>query len=108
VTGTAKQAVAENYNSRVYRGIHASNTVFADVLDDYVKALLPNVTFPSGAWKWCVRENATYLDCPVAEYSNDTNITIAAFNPAADPTDVISVALKHPFYKVQVWNPATA
>lgn len=108
MTGTAKQAVAENYNSRVFRGIHASNTVFAQVIDDYVKSLLPNVTFPLGTWKWCARENATYLDCPVAEYADNTDVMIAAFNPASDPTDVVSVAVKHAFYTVNVWDAANA
>jgi len=28
VTGTAKQAVAENYNSRIFRGMEANNKVF--------------------------------------------------------------------------------
>jgi hypothetical protein len=70
--------------------------------------LLPNVTFPLGQWKWCARENATYLDCPVAEYANNTNVLVAAFNPSADPTDVISVAVKHPNYQVQLWNATSA
>ena len=37
VTGTGKQAVAENYNSKIYKGILATNNVFVESLDDFIK-----------------------------------------------------------------------
>ena len=103
VTGTAKQAVAENYNSRIFRGMTAVNNVFVKSLDDYVKQVLPTVV-TNGPWTWCVRENSTYLDCPVAEQAPKTNITIAAYNPAASPMDFVSVIIKSPHYSVQTYN----
>ena len=90
VTGTAKQAVAENYNSRIFRGMEANNKVFVQSLDDYVKKVMPNIQ-TNAPWTWCARENSTYLDCPVAEQPKTANITIAAFNPAASPMDVVSI-----------------
>ena len=41
VTGTAKQAVASNYNSRVYKGMVANNKVFGQAINDMAQALLP-------------------------------------------------------------------
>lgn len=34
VTGTAKQAVADNYNSRIYKGMVANNKVFGQAMND--------------------------------------------------------------------------
>jgi hypothetical protein len=56
-------------------------------------------------WEWCFRENSTYLDCPVSEYEDDTNMMVAVFNPATNgPTDYISFPLKHGHYSVSVFN----
>ena len=100
VTGTARQAVAENYNSRIFRGMQATNNVVVKSLDDYVKQVMPSIQTSASQWTWCVRENSTYLDCPVAEHPNQANITIAAYNPAATPMDVVSIIVKHPHYTV--------
>jgi hypothetical protein len=43
VTGTAKQAVAENYNSRIFRGMTAVNNVLVKSLDEYVKQVMPTI-----------------------------------------------------------------
>jgi len=51
---------------------------------------MPNIQ-TNAPWTWCARENSTYLDCPVAEQPKTANITIAAFNPAASPMDVVSI-----------------
>lgn len=84
----------------------AVNSVLVKSLDDYVKQVLPTIQ-TNGAWTWCVRENSTYLDCPVAEQANEANITIAAYNPAASPMDVVSIILKSPNYTVQTYNHST-
>ena len=99
MTGTAKQAVAENYNSRIFRGINAVNNVLVQSLDDYVKEVMPTVK-TNGPWTWCTRENSTFLDCPVSEQPKSANITIAAYNPAASPMDFVSVILSHANYTV--------
>jgi hypothetical protein len=99
VTGTAKQAVAENYNSRIFRGMTAVNNVLVKSLDEYVKQVMPTIQ-TNGPWTWCVRENSTYLDCPVAEQNIESNITIAAYNPAATPMDFVSIILKSYKYSV--------
>jgi len=106
VTGTAKQAVAENYNSAIFKAMQANNQIFAKVADDFVKQVLPTLTTTNN-WQWCQRENSTYLDCPTSEYPNEANITIAAFNPVATPSDYISVAVKHAKYDVSVYDYTT-
>ena len=70
------------------------------------KKILPTLT-TNTQWQWCIRENATYLDCPTSEYANSTNIMIAAFNPSADPSDYLSLPVQHGFYKVMTYNYAS-
>ena len=61
----------------------------------------------NGPWTWCVRENSTYLDCPVSEQTPKANITISAYNPAASPMDFVSIIVKTPHYTVQTYNHST-
>lgn len=105
VTGTAKQAVADNYNSRLYKGMQANNQVLAQVIDEIAKALLPQLTTKE-AWQWCVRENSTYLDCPTAEYDKKANIIVAAFNPANNQSDYLSFPVRHGNYDVAFYTKA--
>lgn len=105
MTGTAKQAVANNYNSRLFRGMQANNNVFAEAVEDLVSAMVPGLQPGAMGWEWCFRENSTYLDCPVSEYDDSTNIMVAVFNPATNgPTDYITFPLKHGHYSVSVFN----
>lgn len=106
MTGTGKQRVADNYNSKVFREMQSNNKLFTQVLDEMAKKILPTLA-TKGQWQWCIRENATYLDCPTSEYANNTNIMIAAFNPSADPSDYLSLPVQHAFYKVMTYNYAT-
>ena len=56
-------------------------------------------------WEWCIRENSTYLDCPLSEYNDSTNIMVAVFNPATNgPTDYLSFPLKHGHYQVSAFD----
>jgi hypothetical protein len=77
----------------------AVNNVFVKSLDEYVKEVFPTLQ-TNTPWTWCVRENSTYLDCPVTEHNYDSNITIAAYNPAASPIDYVSVVINSTFYSV--------
>jgi len=63
VSGTARQKVAENYNSKIFRGMQSNNKLFTEVLDEMAKKILPTLTTKT-QWQWCIRENSTYLDRP--------------------------------------------
>lgn len=71
---------------------------------DFAENLLPTLS-TTGPWEWCFRENATYLDCPVAEHPDSTSFIVAAFNPAAVPSDYSTLLLKHAHYDVSVYDP---
>jgi len=103
VSGTARQKVAENYNSKIFRGMQSNNKLFTEVLDEMAKKILPTLTTKT-QWQWCIRENSTYLDCPTSEYANSTNILLAAFNPSTDPSDYLTLPVQHAYYKVMTYN----
>jgi len=56
VTGTAKQAVADDYNRRIFEGLGAVNPVYAGVIEDLAKS----AGIKANEWSWCFRSNSTY------------------------------------------------
>ena len=109
VTGTAKQAVANDYNYKLFRALEANNQVFAQVISEQVQALTG--LQPNGQFEWCFRENTTYLDCPISQH-NSTNETftmhVAAYNPSTDATNYVSIAVPHGNFKVQQFDLSAA
>ena len=49
-----------------------------------------------GKWEWCLKENSTYLDCPIAKYQDvQTNFIVAVHNPSMIPLKYARIALPH-------------
>jgi len=53
-----------------------------------------------------LRENNTYLDCPIADHAQDAklNMIVGAYNPSALLTNIVSVAVPHGNLKIQKFN----
>jgi hypothetical protein len=64
VTGTGKQAVANDYASRIFKGMEASNVEYQALIEE--AATKAAHLSSSKRWEWCFKENSTYLDCPIA------------------------------------------
>jgi hypothetical protein len=59
-------------------------------------------------WEWCLRENATYLDCPISNYDpQNFTMGVVAYNPATLPINYVSIAVPHGNINVQVFNKNT-
>jgi hypothetical protein len=64
--------------------MQSNNILFSKVIGEAVKSMM-NSSFSASTleWKWCLRENATYLECPIADYSQTSlNLMVGAYNPA--------------------------
>lgn len=100
VTGTAKQAVANDYNRRVDKAIKNNDIVYGELIADKVKADTGMVS--TEQWLTCERTNATYKDCPIANHSNEFNtpMMVAVHNPSTIDMSEVSIAVPHGYYEV--------
>jgi len=98
VSGTAKQAVADDYAWRLFVGVENNNEQYFDVLTERVSAMTGGAS-PSDGWYQCFRTNSTYLDCPVASMFNGS-MNVAVQNPST--VDMLAVQFSMPkgTYKV--------
>jgi len=69
VTGTGKQAVANDYALRMYKAFEKSNVEYASIVEEAANGALG--LDADSQWKWCFKDNSTYLDCPIADYENE-------------------------------------
>jgi lysosomal alpha-mannosidase len=91
VTGTGKQHVANDYAKRVFKGIEATNTVYADI----IKRLASTAGVNAQDWTWCRRQNGTWQDCPIASYSSDFTMVVATHNPSNLALKTIELKVPH-------------
>ena len=74
ITGTAKQAVADDYNLKVYKAITDNDVVYKKSLG------LDN-------WMTCNRTNATYKECPISNFDTSKTTYVAVHNPSNIPME---------------------
>lgn len=84
VTGTGKQAVANEYAQRIFKSMESNNLVYQSLIEEAasnIAGINSNAT-----WEWCFRENGTFLDCPIANYDqSNANFIVAVHNPSSLP-----------------------
>ena len=88
VTGTGKQAVADNYAWKLFKALEFNNPTFGQIIGEIASSNIGK-TFNEN-WDWCFRENTTYVDCPIftkGGSDGQVNMYIAAFNPTTDTTN---------------------
>ena len=68
MSGTAKQAVADDYALRLSKAISKNNDELYSKLIDRQVYHMTNGGFSSEEWEMCDKTNATYLDCPIKNY----------------------------------------
>jgi plasmid replication initiation protein len=67
VTGTGKQAVANDYAFRLFKGMKQNNQEYSKLMQE--KLSLHKSLDVQGQFSQCIATNSTFLDCPIANYA---------------------------------------
>lgn len=96
VTGTAKQAVADDYASRLFKGMERSNIEYSN--------LVANKFSVESELSQCFKTNSTYLDCPISNFSEEESYTMTSFvhNPSSVDMSSARIAVPHGRFEVKV------
>lgn len=100
VTGTARQFVADDYNFNLFTKMQNNNKVYSEALSNILKE---KSGYQSTSWQWCSRTNGTYLDCPIANNSNQSFI-VAVHNPSLLDTTYLKIKVSHGHYWAYQWS----
>jgi hypothetical protein len=107
ITGTGKQAVADDYSLRVSTTFNLNSRVYSDIISE-AAANIAGIE-STGPWEWCFKSNSSYLDCPIASQpAHKTKLLVAVHNPSLIPIEHIKLAVPHANYSVHVFNPFTS
>lgn len=106
VSGTAKQAVANDYNRMLYEGMQVNNIEYGKIVGEKVLNEFGHQS--SGSWDQCLFMNSTFADCPVAQKVNETenySLNVAVHNPSSLDLESAKVSIPpHQNYNVMVFN----
>ena len=89
ITGTAKQAVADDYSYLLSKSMATSNEVFEGYVADYSEKF---AGIQSDSWGLCSVNNGTYVDCPVP--FDTQKFAVTSYNPSS--VDVQTQSFKVP------------
>ena len=78
VTGTAKQAVSDNYAELIGSAMKTSNDQYKKLIGDSTKK---TTGVDASEWSMCAKTNGTYVDCPIDEHFYGTFL-LTSFNPS--------------------------
>lgn len=95
VTGTGKQAVADDYAWRIYKAMKINNVEYSKLMAEKFQI--------DGELSQCFKTNSTYLDCPIAEYENEESFKMTALvhNPSSLDMTYARLAVPHGKFDVQ-------
>ena len=96
VTGTAKQHVADDYNTQIANAREHQNQVYADLID----GLAQRAGIKSQDWQWCTRTNGTVSDCEFSTPFADT-VVVATHNPSEQDISNVWLKVPHGHFQVQ-------
>mmetsp|Transcript_520 Transcript_520/g.544 ORF Transcript_520/g.544 Transcript_520/m.544 type:complete len:184 (+) Transcript_520:1075-1626(+) len=106
ITGTAKQAVADDYAERIYDALNATAEAYSNLVEDRVNLMSG---LEADQWTQCSQTNSSYLDCPVASWNatEGAQMTVAVQNPSSLDLSTAKIAVPHGHFKVQSFNPTS-
>lgn len=102
VSGTAKEAVANDYDHRLFVAMEKNNEQYIEMVEDKIKKIGAGES--KDGWTQCFRTNSTYLDCPVSNYESNYTMNVAVHNPSTIDLQEAKLAVPHGHYKVEVFN----
>ena len=111
ITGTAKQAVADDYSRIVSEAIAASGSVAESLIAEMVSKITTIKEDEYKPFLQCLKTNSTCLDCPIAEYitkASSGNVLVAVQNPALLQLNQVSFAVPYNYtFTVNAYNATT-
>ena len=82
VTGTARQDVANDYALRLHKAMEKNHEAWSAMMDIDMQQFAGMSS--QGTFQFCEKTNATYLDCPIANYNltEGAEVFVAVHNPS--------------------------
>jgi len=102
VTGTGKQAVADDYAHKLYVGMDINSDIYSDAIERKIQA--QTGTQHSSKWTQCFQTNTTYLDCPIADNTDNKAMNVVVQNPSSIESSSIKIAVPNGKYDVSVFE----
>ena len=102
VTGTGKQAVANDYAHRLFLGMDINKDVYSDAIERKISAQT-GLTHKN-EWTQCFQTNTTYLDCPIATNDKKKSMNVVVQNPSSFETKNVKLAVPNGKYDVLVFD----
>jgi hypothetical protein len=81
VTGTARQYVVDDYTHRLFKAKQENSQQYAKMIN---RLTYRSTGLDAQFWSQCQVNNGTYLDCPIANFPNQT-FAVAVQNPSTNP-----------------------
>lgn len=109
VTGTAKEAVSQDYAFILSRAIDYTQGQYSSIVGDKIRDQT-GYEVKGNKWMQCKKTNLTYLDCPVALASKMTNasfsMALAVHNPSSQHLGSFRTLVPRGEYTVEMYNSA--
>lgn len=105
VTGTAKQAVANDYNRRLYVGMETNNKQYNKMIQERIQ--MEAGIQSNQEWQQCLRTNSTYHDCPIGwiDPFDYKDMYVTVHNPSTLDMKSLEVAVPEDMnFKASVFN----
>mmetsp|Transcript_23978 Transcript_23978/g.29811 ORF Transcript_23978/g.29811 Transcript_23978/m.29811 type:complete len:156 (+) Transcript_23978:1223-1690(+) len=104
ITGTAKQAVADDYSMLLSNSMNTSNVVFESIVADYSDQF---AGLQADDWSLCSVRNSTYTACSVELGTEEFVVT--SYNPSAVDVEIQSFKVPpNSAYEVEVYDYASS
>jgi hypothetical protein len=93
ITGTARQAVADDYAKRLFVAMESNTETYADLIG--AKHGLSGLA-------QCSATNSTYLDCPISSFAEEDNykMNVVVHNPSTVDMTQARIAVPHGHFDV--------
>lgn len=103
VSGTAKQAVTDDYLRLISEAMEANSWEYAHLMSQKIQ---DQTGYQISDWKQCEKTNATYLECPVAfsAAKESFGMMMAVHNPSSLDQDEIKVLVPPGQYSAYLFN----
>jgi alpha-mannosidase len=101
VSGTGRQRIANDYAWRISKVMDEAAPLYSQMIEKEVNLLSGFAS--NQTWSQCSVTNSTFLDCPIAEFSNSTDfqMTVAVQNPSSIDLKVSKIPVPHGNFTVE-------